>query len=89
LDPHIAPQHLLVYDGATSRVDFVGRLERFADDLAIVEGKCGVRLDLGRLNATQPHAPPSSAPGGELPEPIRSRLNAFYAEDYARFGYTP
>jgi len=90
LDPHIAPQHLLVYDQETPRVDFIGRLERFADDLAVVEEKCGVQLDLGRLNATQPHAPKSSStPGPHLSDAIRARLNALYAEDYARFGYTP
>jgi hypothetical protein len=89
LDPHIAPQTLLVYDGDAPRVDFIGRLEQFTDDLAVVEEKCGVRLDLGRLNATQQHAPHGSSHRTTLPEAAVARLNALYAEDYARFGYEP
>jgi hypothetical protein len=89
LDPHIAPQSLLVYDGETPRVDFIGRLERFADDLAFVQKKCGVTLDLGRLNATQPQGSASAAPRARVPDTIRARLEALYAEDFARFGYTP
>jgi hypothetical protein len=86
LDPHIAPQSLLVYDQETPRVDFIGRLERFAEDLAIVETQCGVRFELGRLNATQPNTR-TKTPGEGLGDRNRALLNALYADDYARFGY--
>ena len=88
LDPHIAPQSLLVFDGDIPRVDFIGRLEKFGDDLAVVESKCGIRFDLGRLNATRADAKPST-PGAGLSEGIRARLNALYRDDYAHFGYAP
>ena len=87
LDPHLVPQIRLVFSGEKPRVDFIGRFESLAGGLDEVAARTGVRLDLPRLNVTV------GTPDRDLREPIsdavRARLAKLYAEDFARFGYTP
>jgi hypothetical protein len=85
LDPHLVPQSHLVMDGKRPRVDFIGRLERFAEDLETVEKKAGVRLDVGSLNASV--SPVAKDFRTELGEENAQRLSALYHDDFTHFGY--
>ena len=87
LDPHLIPQVDLIYRGGTSLVEFIGRVERLAEDIKLVENRCGVSLKLPHLNR---------ASGGSidrarelLAESGRTRLQRIYARDFERFDYEP
>ena len=87
LDAHIAPQSSLIFSREKPRVDFIGRLEALDEGLAEIAVQSGTRLDVPRLNVT------ADTPDRDLREPlsasVRARLAKLYAEDFARFGYTP
>ena len=84
LDPHIVPQSHLVFDeDGAPRVDFIGRLERVAEDLAEVERRAGVHLDLDHLNTTR------REPAETVPASVREQLITLYSDDFALLGYEP
>ena len=87
LDPHLTPQSYFVFENGKPRVEFVGQLERLAHGLDEIAAKTGTRLEMLKLNATEKN--PSAPPREPLAPELRQRLAAFYAEDFARFGYEP
>ena len=87
LDPHLVPQNRLVFSGEKPRVDFIGRMENMAEGLAEIAARTGARLDPPRLNVTV--GTPDRDLRKPLTEAVRARLARLYAEDFARFGYTP
>ena len=84
LDPHIAPQHWFVFDGAKSRVDFIGHIERMTEDMEALAARSGVSLDLGHHNRSAA----KEAPELNVSPEDRERIVRFYAEDFARLGYS-
>jgi Sulfotransferase family len=84
LDPHIAPQHWLVFDGKESRVSFIGQIERMDEDLVKLEQVSGIHLDVGRHNQSGGE----EAMSFDLSPDEEKRIRSFYAEDYARLGYS-
>lgn len=87
LDPHLIPQVDLVYRGGPSLVEFIGRVERLAEDVKVVENRAGISLNLPHLNR--------AAGGGVerarefLTEAARARLQRIYQRDFERFAYEP
>ena len=85
LDPHLIPQVELVYRGGAALAEFIGRVERIADDIKVVEDRSGVALNLPHLNR--------AAGGGVdrarqlLSEQARVRLQRIYARDFERLNY--
>jgi hypothetical protein len=66
-------------------VDFIGRLERLADDVKLIEARAGTTLELPHRNKTI-NARPDDA-RAQLPTKLRDRLVAFYAADFTLLGY--
>jgi hypothetical protein len=85
--PSPIPQVDLVYRGGASLVEFIGRVERLAEDLNVVENRAGISLNLPHLNR--------AAGGGVerarevLAEAARVRLQRIYQRDFERFAYEP
>ncbi len=87
LDPHLIPQSELVYRGGASLVEFIGRVERLADDVKVIENRAGISLNLPHLNR-------AAGAGLErarqfLAEPACLRLRRIYNQDFERFAYEP
>lgn len=77
-DPHLRLQSALV---PRRGIDLLGRMETFADDLAVLLDRIGApRPDLPRMNAS-PSAPPA------LTAAQRRTLAEIYRPDLDRFGY--
>jgi hypothetical protein len=83
LDPHIAPQNWFVFDRKRSRVNFIGQVEKLADDLKKLEELSGVRVELGHYN----RSPNREQHRFELSDRDERRIREFYAEDFALLGY--
>ena len=83
LEWHVMPQSYFVFDGERPRVDFIGHLEQFEAGLDEIAARNGTRLEVQRLNVT------GCDPSVQLSPELKARLAKFYAEDFARFGYTP
>ena len=70
-----------------SLVEFIGRVERLAEDIKVVENRVGISLNLPHLNR--------AAGGGVdrarelLTEAARARLQRIYQRDFERFAYEP
>jgi hypothetical protein len=85
LDPHLIPQADLVYSSGTPLVEFIGRVERLAEDVKVVETRCGVSLNLPHLNRVSGTSIDRSRE--LLAESDRTRLQRIYARDFERFAY--
>ena len=83
LDPHIAPQNWFVFDHKRSRVNFIGHVERLADDLEKLEELSGARVELGHYNKS----PNREQHRFEVSDRDAARIREFYAEDFALLGY--
>jgi Sulfotransferase family len=83
LDPHIAPQNWFVFDRKRSRVNFIGHVERLAEDLEKLEKLSGVPVELGHYNKS----PIREQHRFELADRDAARIREFYAEDFALLGY--
>jgi hypothetical protein len=85
LDPHLIPQVDLVYRGGTALVEFIGHVERLAEDIKLVESRSGVALNLPHLN----HAAGAGIERARqfLSDSARARLQQIYARDFDRFAY--
>ena len=90
LDPINSDSHwrLQVHNIAWSdiRYDFVGRVERYADDIARIFAAGGApEFPLANLLAARHN--PSTAPENPITAAQKSRIEALYAPDYEAFGY--
>ncbi|MHA3771980.1 sulfotransferase family protein [Verrucomicrobiota bacterium sgz303538] len=85
LDPHLLPQSRFLIRGGRLQVDFIGRLERFAQDLALVETWSGTKLDVGWLNQTKKNQPEDARK--KFTEAQRRRVARLYANDFELLGY--
>jgi hypothetical protein len=87
LDQHLAPQSSIVFAGEKPRVRFIGRIEQLKAGLDEIAAQSGTRIDVPRVNVT------AGTPDRDDREPLsaaaRTRLARLYAEDFARFGYSP
>jgi hypothetical protein len=87
LDQHMAPQSSIVFAGGKPRVHFIGRIEQLAAGLDEIAARSGTRLEVPRVNVT------AGTPHRDAREPLsasaRARVARLYAEDFARFGYSP
>jgi hypothetical protein len=77
----------LIYRGDSALVEFIGRVERLADDIKVIENRCGVLLNLPHLNR-------ATGAGVDrardfLSESARARLRRIYNRDFERFAYEP
>lgn len=87
LDSHAAPQSAFVLHRGCLQVDFIGRLERLADDVRLIEARAGTTLELPHRNQTI-NARPADA-RAQLPGKLRERLVDFYSADFTLLGYEP
>ena len=85
LDPHLLPQSEFLIRNGRLNVDFIGRLERFAQDLAVVENWAGTKLDVGWLNQTKKNQPDDARQ--KLTEAQRLRVARLYAKDFELLRY--
>ena len=78
-DRHIAPQSRLI---DLTRVDYLGRLETFADDMGAISDRLGLpSATLPRKNSTSSGAPDPVA------SEVRDRIADLYRRDLQIFGY--
>jgi len=87
LDQHLAPQSSIVFVGGRPRVDFIGHIEQLAAGLDEIAMRSGTRLEVPRVNVTAGTADRDDRE--PLSDAARARLARLYAEDFARFGYSP
>ena len=87
LDSHAVPQSAFVMRRGRLQVDFIGRLERLAEDMKLIEARAGATLELPHRNQTI-NARPDDA-RAQLPTKLHERLVRFYAADFALLGYEP
>jgi hypothetical protein len=85
LDPHLTPQSAYVLRNNRLHVDFIGRIERFAEDIKLVEAWSGTRLNIGELNVTNKVEARSAR--DTLSRSQRSRVQRLYARDFELLGY--
>lgn len=85
LDPHLTPQSAFLLRDNRLQVDFVGRLERIAQDLALVEAWAGIKLNIGELNVTKKVEAKDAR--DVLNNSQRRRIARFYAKDFELLGY--
>ena len=86
LDPHIVPQSFIVFEGDKPRAEFIGRMENFGEDLAKVEARTGVKLEIGHHNRS---GGGRSEAVGQLTDDHRARLLRLFARDFELLGYSP
>ncbi|MFT4084319.1 MAG: sulfotransferase family protein [Nocardioides sp.] len=83
MDPHWRPQHInLMHPDVT--YDHIGRLESFADDLAVIRSAVGIR-EIPVTYRNQGTRPTSSV-YDDRPDLVR-RVRALYAADIELYGY--
>ena len=87
LDDHVIPQSAFILCKGRLQIDFIGRLERLAEDVKLIEARVGAPLQLSHQNRTI-NARSDDARAQITPE-LRQRLEAFYAADFALLGYEP
>lgn len=85
LDPHLAPQSMLVYRENMLLADFVGHIEELSEGVDYIEKRAGVSLGIPRLNQTGGITLESAR--RQLTPHAQSRLARIYEEDFANFGY--
>jgi len=84
MDSHLVPQTSIVDYGGQHQVDFIGRVERFSDDISRL---LPVNLDeLLKIHFNEGNKKTSTT---EVREAVFNDLLAYYAEDYSRLRYEP
>ena len=79
---HFIPQHKFICDDAGKVVvDFLGRVERMADDYQLLAGKLGIGKKLNLRNAGDERSPYIAS------ERVQSKIARLYHRDYEIFGY--
>ena len=85
IDYVFQPQHIFIEDAeGKTIVDFLGRLESIPQDIADVESRLGISLDLGCFNRTDGAGTYRDA---YTSEDMVNLVREIYANDIVRFGY--
>jgi hypothetical protein len=83
LDPHVALQSWVVFDGTKPLVDFIGKIESMAADLERLKAATGVTFELPHLNRSDRSVDPAPEPNqAEL-----ARIARFLADDFVKLDY--
>ncbi len=85
LDSHLLPQSAFLIRDGKLRVDFIGRIERFSQDLALVEARTGAKLNVAHLNRTKNTRPEDAE--RTLTKRQKRRVARLYAKDFELLGY--
>lgn len=86
LDQHCIPQYLFLGD---LKYNFIARMENLSEDLAYLQGKLGISLDLPKLNVTKYSSSPTAEQNNVsefLPSELRKHVDK--SPNYQAF-YTP
>jgi hypothetical protein len=87
-DPHWCPQGpMLVHYRKTLKIDMVGKVERFAADMAQVLHKAGVRRIPDVQYRPWRHAPAPFSFDEVLTPDLQAQLDQIYGADYRHLGY--
>jgi hypothetical protein len=83
---HWKPQHLCLGQGVVD-FDFIGRVERFEDDIRTVLDRIGADKGLYQPKASVNRLPPSQAPETAYTDEMAAAVFARYRRDFDQFGY--
>jgi hypothetical protein len=81
LEHHAAPQSMLLTEDGNLLVDFVGKVESFAEDWTVINNLVGSDLYLDHLNRTDNFSGPVYS------AETKERIFAYYRDDFLVFGY--
>ncbi len=81
LEPHAAPQSMILYDGEILLADFLGKVETFEKDWPVIQDLTGYELELEHANRTR------NATKALFSEEIKQRIFDYYRDDFLLFDY--
>jgi hypothetical protein len=81
LEHHAAPQSMLLYDDGSLHVDFVGKVENFSEDWAVINNLVGSDVYLDHLNRMDTFSVPVYSAEAQ------ERIYDYYQEDFVLFDY--
>ncbi|MGH9160599.1 MAG: sulfotransferase family 2 domain-containing protein [Vicinamibacteraceae bacterium] len=85
-EPHFRPQHeFLELDGKLV-MDFVGHIERIAEDFVHVCDRLAIQAELGRINEAREAR--ASLGTYYADDAVKRRVQDLYAQDFELFGYS-
>ncbi|WP_084591637.1 sulfotransferase family protein [Gilvimarinus agarilyticus] len=81
-NPHFAPQHHFLFDGARLRVDFIGHMENFSAGTTVLQ-------TISNSDIPFPYSNKNPTPKSPLRKSEQSLLRKIYKRDFELLGYKP